>query len=156
MSIEVLIFEIETERFGVRSADVVEVLRAASVSPLPQAPCRIEGALNLRGRVVPVLNTREILGLPPKQMQHTDHLIVVQAGGHLMTLRADRAIRLIRVESDATDAVQSEAHAHLIEFVAKTSDGLVHVLDPRRLLADGELVSLTQALTERAATEVAP
>jgi len=156
MSIEILIFEIETERFGVRSADVVEVLRAASVSPLPQAPRTIEGALNLRGRVVPVLNTREILGLPPKPMQHTDHLIVVQADGHFVTLRADRAISLLRVESDATDAARSEAHTHLIEFIAKTSGGLVHVLDPRRLLADGELVSLTQALTERAATEVAP
>ena len=90
MGIEILVFEVEGQQFGVRSADVVQVLRAASLSPLPQAPEAIEGVLNLRGSLVPVLDTRRLLGLPAKVMQHTDHLIVVIAAGQVVTLRRSR------------------------------------------------------------------
>jgi purine-binding chemotaxis protein CheW len=155
MGIEILVFEVEGQHFGVRSADVVQVLRAASLSPLPQAPEAIEGVLNLRGCLVPVLDTRRLLGLPANPMRHTDHLIVVIAGGQVLTLRADRATNLVRVESDQTVAAQPEAHVHVIEFIAKTSAGLVHVLDPQRLLADQAARAVITALAERTATEVA-
>ena len=156
MGIEILIFEVEGQHFGVRSTDVVQVLRAASLSPLPQAPDTIEGVLNLRGCLVPVLDTRRLLGLPAKGMQHTDHLIVVIAGGQVVTLRADRATNLVRLESDQAEAAQAAAHVHVIEFVAKTSAGLVHVLDPQRLLSDQAARAIVRALAERTATEVAP
>ena len=155
MGIEILVFEVEGQHFGVRSADVVQVLRAASLTPLPQAPEAIEGVLNLRGCLVPVLDTRKLLGLPANQMRHTDHLIVVVAGGQVLTLRADRATNLVRVESDQTAAAQTGAHVHVIEFIAKTSAGLVHVLDPRRLLSDQAAGAIIKALAERTATEVA-
>lgn len=155
MGIEILVFEVEGQRFGVRSADVVQVLRAATLSPLPHAPASIEGVLNLRGCLVPVLDTRRLLGLPTNQMQHTDHLIVLIAGGQMVTLRADRATNLMRVESDQTEAAPSDAHVHVIEFVAKTSAGLVHVLDPQRLLSDQAVRAIVKALAERTATEVA-
>lgn len=155
MGIEILIFEVDSERFGIRSADVVQVLQAASFSPLPATPRIVEGALNLRGRVMPVLNIREILGLATKEMEHTDHLIVVEVDAQALTLRADRAVKLLRVEPDGMDATVQQPHSHLVEFVAKTSDGLVHVLDPRRLLADESLATVVQALEQRAATEVA-
>ena len=154
MGIEILVFEVEGQQFGVRSADVVQVLRAASLSPLPQAPESIEGVLNLRGSLVPVLDTRRLLGLPAKEMQHTDHLIVVIAGGQVVTLRADRATNLVRLESDQTEAAQPDAHLHVIDFVAKTSAGLVHVLDPQRLLSDQAVGTIVKALAQRTATEV--
>lgn len=156
MGIEILVFEVEGLRFGVRSEDVVQVLRAASLAALPQAPEAIEGVLNLRGSLVPVLDTRRLLGLPAKEMQHTDHLIVVIADGQMVTLRADRATDLVRLENDLADAADSSAQAHLIEFVAKTSAGLVHVLDPRRLLPAGAATAIIGALTQRTATEATP
>jgi len=155
MGIEILVFEVEGQHFGVRSADVVQVLRAASLSPLPQAPESIEGVLNLRGCLVPVLDTRKLLGLPANPMRHTDHLIVVVAGGQVLTLRADRATNLVRVESDQTAAAQTGAHVHVIDFIAKTSAGLVHVLDLQRLLSDQAARAIVKALGERTATEVA-
>jgi purine-binding chemotaxis protein CheW len=155
MGIEILVFEVEGQHFGVRSADVVQVLRAASLSPLPQSPESIEGVLNLRGCLVPVLDTRRLLGLPAREMQHTDHLIVVIAGGQVLTLRADRATNLVRLESDQSVEAQAGAHVHVIEFIAKTSAGLVHVLDPQRLLSDQTAGAIINALTERTATEVA-
>ena len=63
MDIEILVFEINGQRFGIRAVDVVEVLRAATLTPLPSAPSVIQGLLNLRGHVVPVLNVRESIFL---------------------------------------------------------------------------------------------
>jgi purine-binding chemotaxis protein CheW len=153
MGIEILVFEVAGLRFGVRSQDVVQVLRAASLSPLPQAPEAIEGVLNLRGCLVPVLDTRRLLGLPANEMQHTDHLIVIVVDGKTAALRADRATDLMRLENDLADVADSEAQAHSIELIAKTSAGLVHVLDPRRLLPVGAAASIFDALAQRTATE---
>jgi purine-binding chemotaxis protein CheW len=154
MAIEILVFEVDGQRFGVRSADVVQVLRAATLAPLPQAPAPIEGVLNLRGCLVPVLDTRRLLGLPAREMQHTDHLIVVITGEQVVTLRVDRAMNLVRLESDQAEAAGSADHVHLIEFVAKTGAGLVHVLDPQRLLSGEAAASIVKALVKRTATEV--
>ena len=153
MHIEILIFDVDGQHFGVRSADVVQVLRAVSLSFLAQAPDSIEGVLNLRGCLVPVLDTRKLLGLPAKEMQHTDHLIVVAAGKHMVTLRADHATNLLHLESEQTESAETGNHTQLIDFVATTSSGLIHVLDPQRLLADQAIASIVKALTERTATE---
>ena len=148
MDIEILVFEIDGQRFGVRSADVVEVLQAATLSPLPQAPATIEGVLSLRGRVVPVLDTRRAVGLPAKRMQHTDHLIVVRAGGWTIALRADRATNLMRLERPAS-AAEAEAKLRVVEFVARTSLGLVFVLDLALLLSDPATASTVKGLAQR-------
>jgi purine-binding chemotaxis protein CheW len=55
---ELLIFEIGASRFGLPSADVREVLRAVTIVPLPGAPPIVEGLINVRGRIVPVLDIR--------------------------------------------------------------------------------------------------
>ena len=155
MNIEILVFDIDGQHFGIRSADVVQVLRAASLSSLPQAPESIEGVLNLRGCLVPVLDTRRLLGLPAKEMQHTDHLIVVAAGSRMVTLRADHATNLVHLEGEQTESAVTGNHTQLIDFVATTSSGLIHVLEPQRLLADQAIASIVKTLTERTATEAA-
>lgn len=155
MDIEILVFDIDEQSFGVRSVDVIEVLRAATLSKLPQAPKAIDGVLNLRGQVVPVLDTRSALGLEQRPLQHTEHLLVVQAGEHVVALRADRARDLLRLSPDTTSEPESDrSSGELIDMVAKTSQGLVHVIDPRRLLTAGQTASLVMALAGHSATEV--
>ena len=96
MEIEILVFEINGQRFGIRAVDVVEVLRAATLTPLPTAPSLIEGLLNLRGRVVPVLDVRERLGLPRKEMQMLRR-VVGDDGDALRLLDAARRAAMKRV-----------------------------------------------------------
>ena len=90
-SLEVVVFEVGGQQFGLPASDVRELQRAATVTPLPRAPAVVEGVVNLRGTVVPVLDIRARFRLPPKPMQHTDHFVVAAAGERLVALRVDRA-----------------------------------------------------------------
>jgi purine-binding chemotaxis protein CheW len=153
VEIEVLIFELEGLRFGVRSTCVREVVRAVALSQIPQAPPSLEGVLNLRGKVVPVLDVRKLLGFQAKAMDHADHLLVLQTEDFCLAIRVDRAIDLMRLSTEAGETLQSR-ESPLIELVAKTADGLVDVINPARLLPDDETVSVIRAIELSAATEV--
>jgi purine-binding chemotaxis protein CheW len=138
MSFEVLVFQIENIRFGIRASDVVEVVHAVKLSPVPRAVSVVEGLLNLRGRVVPVVDLRRVLGLSPRAIKHTDHLLVVRRDDQVVTFRADRAVGLVHLEDSDIEAAREMIAAELVEVVGKTEDGIVHVLDVGQLVSLGD------------------
>ncbi|MBI2478918.1 MAG: chemotaxis protein CheW [Planctomycetia bacterium] len=130
----VLVFEVGDKRFGVHSGNVREVVRAVKLSPLPEAPGIVEGLLNLRGQILPVVDVRRLFSLAPRKIRHTDYLIVVATDDRTFALHVDLAIDLIELPaSDVQPANTALPQAGLVDVVAKTNDGLVHVLDVARL-----------------------
>lgn len=128
--VEILTFELDGGLFGIRASQVREVLRAVAISPLPGAP-QLEGVIDLRGRVLPVADLRRLLGLPPKPLQPSDHLIVVQGEELLFAFRADRALDLVRLEDAAVDAAGAIVPGiEGIGQLARTPEGLVRILSP--------------------------
>jgi purine-binding chemotaxis protein CheW len=85
---EVLILEVGGQRYGLPVADVQELLRMVTLTPLPSGPPIVEGVINVRGKVVPVLDLRTRFRLPAKAADHTDHVAglqsVRQAGGTII------------------------------------------------------------------------
>lgn len=137
-SLEVLVFEMGGQRYGLPAGDVRELLRAVALTPVPGAPATVEGAINLRGNAVPVLDLRPRFRLPPKPLEPSDHLIVARTGQTLAALRVDRALDLVRIDRAA---VGDEAAAPGVAYVARADGcprGLVLIRDLQALLAAGE------------------
>ena len=116
--LEVLIFEVDGQRHGLPVGDVLELLAALAVMPVPGAPTGIEGVINLRGAIVPVVNVRQRFGRPAKTLAAADHFIVVRANQRQLALHVDRAIELARLDIGQLSA--GETHA-----VAKHGDAMV-------------------------------
>lgn len=95
---ETLVFEVGGRRYGLAAFEVVELVRVVAVVPLPAAPGWVEGVVNLRGRVVPVLDLRDRLGLPAKGVELSDQLLVARGREFPVALRIDRALDLGRPE----------------------------------------------------------
>ena len=93
---ELLKFELGRQLFGIPLRDVSEVVRAVSVAPLPKAPPIIEGVINLRGTIIPVLDIRARFKLPPKGIGPSDHLVVARAKDRVVAVRVDRALEIGR------------------------------------------------------------
>jgi purine-binding chemotaxis protein CheW len=125
---EILVFEVAGRRFGLPAAAIRELLRAVAVVPLPRATPAVEGVVDLRGRVVPVIDLRARLGLPAREVAPTDHMIVAESAGGPVALRVDRAIDLVRHETEAVSAPGATAR------VIRLEDGLAPMLDLRSLL----------------------
>ncbi len=137
--LEFLIFDLEGVRYGLPVAEVREIVRAVLPVPLPGAPGAIEGVINLRGNVVPVIDLRRRFRLPQRPIEPTDHLVIARAAGRLVALRVDRVVDLMRVEP--TD-VQDVATAR----VAKLPGDLVVIQDLAGVLSEAESSALDRAL----------
>jgi purine-binding chemotaxis protein CheW len=123
------------------------VVRAVSLTRLPRAPAIVEGAINLRGAVVPVLDIRARFRLAPRQVAPADHLVVAWAGERLVALRADRALDLTRFEpGDVEDARAALPEVGYVSGVAKLSDGLLLIHDLATFLSEAEAEDLDEAL----------
>jgi len=143
---EILVFEVDGRRYGLPAAEVRELLRAVSIVPLPLTGSAIEGVVNLRGRVIPVLDLRARLGLPARAVVPSDHMIVAQSEGGLVAMRVDRALDLVRLDAEATAAEGTDGMR-----VARLADGLAPLLDLRTVLAGEELPATLDAPPIRAA-----
>jgi purine-binding chemotaxis protein CheW len=128
--VEVLVFEAAGQRYGLEASAVREVVRAVAVTPLPGAPPAVEGVINVRGRVVPVLGARARFGLPAREPGPDDHLIVTDLGGRVVALRVDRALGLARVSPAAVEGGEGGGPVR----VAKGDDGLVLLAGAAALL----------------------
>lgn len=146
---EILVFELAGERYGLFLGAVHEIVRAVAITRLPGAPKIVEGAVDVRGRVIPVLDLRARFGLPAADLSPDEHMILARAGGRMVAIRVDRATRLERV-----DAEQVEEPARItqplrhIAGVATLTDGLTLIHDLETFLTQAEAEALDEALDE--------
>jgi purine-binding chemotaxis protein CheW len=144
---EVLVFEVGGQRYGLPTVDVRELVRAVAITPLPNAPAVIEGVVNVRGRVLPVLDVRARFRLPAKPLDPSDHFIVASAGPRGVILRVDRATHLALVDEASVQPPQTLGpSATYVAGVAKLDDGLVLIHDLTTFLSAAEAASLEEAL----------
>jgi purine-binding chemotaxis protein CheW len=126
----VILLRVDGREYALPLGCVVEVVRMAALAPLAQAPSHVLGLLDLRGRVVPVLDLRSRLGLPPAEPGLSTPICVVEAGGRAFGLVADAVIDvrplgpLERLEVAADSPVAGVSHV---------GGRLVSLLDPERL-----------------------
>src|SRR5207237_886575 len=143
----ILIFEVGGQRYGLPADGVRELVRAVTITPLPKAPAIVEGVINLRGTIVPVLDIRARFRLPAKAAQHTDHLVVAWAGQRLVALRVDRALELTQLDNaDVENAEPVLPGVEYVARVAKCPTGLVLVHDLNTFLSQPEADELATAL----------
>lgn len=142
----VLVLEVGAHRCGVPLGVVRELHRMVATVPLPQAPPVIEGVIDVRGEVVPVLDLRARLGLARVAPRPSQHLVVVDAGERTMALRADRALDVVTLDDDA-GTVGSLPGAELAG-VGRLDDGLLLIHDVQVFLSRQEEADLDAALTE--------
>jgi purine-binding chemotaxis protein CheW len=146
-AVEVVVFALGEGRAALRAQDVKEIQRVVAIVPLPRAPAVVEGFVNLRGAVVPVVDLRARLGLSPSPVSHTDHLVFAWAGRRLVALRVDRAQSLVKLApGDVESQGQLPCGAEHLAGVAKLPDGLVLIHDLRALLTQAEALELDDVL----------
>lgn len=148
---DLVIVELEGQRYGLHADAVAEVVRAATITPLPNAPAAVEGIINVRGSVVAVLDLRHRLGLPARTLDPSEFFALARAGDRDVALRVDRAIGLLQVDPAAVDLARPIlSRSRYIAGVAKLGDGLVLIHDLEAFLSDAEATAIDEALVAHA------
>lgn len=151
---DVLVFEVGGIRYALPVPQAREVVRAVTIVPLPRAPSIVEGLIDVRGDLVPVLDVRARFRLPPKALSPADQLILAHAGSRLVAIRADRVVDLVQVDAAAIDDAGAVVRRpEYVAGVAKLADGLVLIHDLRTFLDDSEGLALDRAMAEPTPSE---
>lgn len=145
--VQLVVFTLYEQSYALRLTAVERIVRAAQITSLPSAPPIVLGIVNIQGRVVPVVDLRKRFGLPARDIELSDHLIVAR------TLRRPVALLVAGVKG-VIDCMPSQLaaggdglpDAQYIEGVLKLEDGLVLIHDLDTFLSPMEDRKLAQAL----------
>ncbi|MDX1492645.1 MAG: chemotaxis protein CheW [Longimicrobiales bacterium] len=144
---QLLRFQVGEKRLAVPVERVVEVIPAVAISAVPSGPPILEGVIEHRGRIVPVLETRLRLGLPPRPLHVDDHMIVATVGSLRAALRVDRALDLVTVDDEAIEAAADTVpQAELVAGLVRLPDGVLVIQDLERFLDAEEAEAVRRAV----------
>lgn len=149
---QLLVFTLDAPRYALNLELVERVIRAAEITPLPKAPDWVLGVLNVHGQVLPVVDLRPRLNLPPRKMDPDHRFILARSGPRLVALLVDAVDGVHQTtEGETEDAQRFLPAAEYIHGIAQMQDHLVLICDLAQLLPfDGDPTSAAW-LTETSA-----
>ena len=142
-----LAFELSSRRLALPVELLETIVRAVAVTPLPHSPPFVEGVVNLRGRVLPVIDLRRRFGLPTVPLAPDQRFIVIRGPRRSRAVRVDDVREIVAVPAEAIehpDRVVPGAR-HALGLV-RLPDGVLVVQDPETLLSSEDEVQLEAAL----------
>lgn len=125
------------EEYGVSIRQVREIIRVNGITMVPNSPPYMEGVINLRGRVLPVLNLRKRLKLSPKDIGKTSRIVVAETGDKVIGLLVDSVSHVIKVSPESVESAPEEVveiDTDYITGVGKLKNRLIILLDLEKLL----------------------
>ena len=137
----IVVFRLGEEAHALRLHEVREIIMVGLITPVPRAPSFIDGVMNLRGEVMPVMDLRERFGLPRQEATSLSRIIITPINGVSTGLVVDSMEEVKSVDErrleDPPRVTSVGANAY-IDKVARTESGVVFILDIQRLLTDVE------------------
>ena len=147
-------FRVGRETFGVPISLVHEIVRVPEITAVPDAPGCVEGVINLRGKIVSVIDLRKRFGERQIQGSKKNRILVAEVEGKLVGLVVDAASEVLKIPSgevEAPPSVLEEGDANYVTGVGKLNGRLIILVDLTKVLQRGEL----RRMGEFAATQSA-
>jgi purine-binding chemotaxis protein CheW len=156
-TVQLVTFQVGTEEYGLDISSITEVVRPLKITPLPKMPAFIEGVINLRGVIIPVVDLRNRFELKtinnnPRKMRMiiTRGIVHGTAGtsGDLLGLVVDSVDEVIHVPKKNIDPAPEAATGRNADFITgmgKVGDRLIILLDLARILSQQERAELAEA-----------
>ena len=139
---------VDREEYAIDILSVQEINRMVEITRVPKAPSFVEGVINLRGRIIPVLDLRRRFGLPEAEHTEGSRIVVVTVRGRVIGLIVDCVMEVLRIPKSRIEpppSMGSTAGTEFTQGVGKINDRLLTVLDLDRLLATSENGALAGA-----------
>lgn len=130
-------FRIGGEEYGVEIGRVQEIVRVGQVTAVPNAPAYIKGVINLRGRIIPVLDLRKRLDLEAAAPTKNSRIIVVEMGQKVLGLLVDSVAQVVKIPASSVDAPPEDVEASraYVKGIGKIDMRLIMVMELDRVLA---------------------
>ncbi len=129
------------ESYGITIDAVRTIIRVPEITEIPRAPSFVEGIINLRGAIVPVIDLRKRLGLPVQSLDRAARIVVVETPDGQIGLLVDAVTRTLVIpgeQIEPTSPIVVSVDTAYVRGVGKLEDELVILLDVERVLTADE------------------
>jgi purine-binding chemotaxis protein CheW len=137
-------FRVGRETYGVPITSLHEIVRVPEITVVPDAPVYLEGVINLRGKIVSVMDLRKRFGEKQVALTKQNRILVVEHSGKLAGLIVDSASEVLKIPAadvEPPPSVFQEGGLNCVSGLGKVKGRLVVLLDMNKLLAPGSLLS---------------
>ena len=143
---QMVLFELGTETYGLDIAAVHEIIRMQPITKVPKAPFYVEGVINLRGRVIPVIDIGKKFGFEKTEEAKNNRIVVINIKDTTLGIIVDAVTEVIRVPADSIDPVSDIVTAGESDYllgIAKIDNKMIILLALDKLLSrDKELADI--------------
>ncbi|MES1981729.1 MAG: chemotaxis protein CheW [Pseudomonadota bacterium] len=142
-----LVFSLNEQRYGLDVATVERVERMVEIHPLPQSPDIVAGIINMRGRIIPIINVRQRFRQPQRGFALSDQIIIAHTKRRTVGLVVDGIVAISEYPNeDIAGAKDILPAMEYVKGVVKMRDGLVLIHDLEKFLSVEEESCLDRAI----------
>ncbi|NMA02441.1 MAG: purine-binding chemotaxis protein CheW [Clostridia bacterium] len=134
--IQVVAFNLAKEEYAIDILAVQEIIRPTAITRVPKAPSYIEGVINLRGNVVPVVNLRHRFGLKEEEQTETSRVIILIINDMKIGITVDNVTEVIRIKEEDIEVpdLSDSLDQRFVQGVGKYNGRLLLLLDLEEIL----------------------
>lgn len=144
---QLVLFKVAGETFGIDISLVKEIVPYQDITPVPDSYDFVEGIVNLRGKIVTVIDMRRRLRATSANREKTTRIIILDFEGKLMGIIVDTASEIVRIDTNIIGPppeLLTEVGSGYIMGIVKQKDRLIVLLDLRRILSAEEVSRLDE------------
>ncbi len=146
--LQLVSFTLNEEEFGIDILMVQEIIRMLQITKVPNSPDFVDGVVNIRGRIIPVVDLRCKLGMPRKEHDKETRIVVVEVSGKTIGFIVDAVTEVLRIPSSIIEAppeLIAGVNSEFIKAVGKLEDRLLILIDLEKILSNSEKLKLEEA-----------
>lgn len=139
---QIVLFRLAAEEYGISISQVKEIIQYKGATRLPQTPNSMEGIINLRGKVIPVIELAKRFGLPPSDGSDK-RAIIIETADQEIGLVVNEVTEVIRLQDSAIEPAPAMiASTDYILGIGQSGDRLLILLDVDKLFGSNEIEEL--------------
>ena len=145
---QLVVFDLDSEAYGVDIGAVREIIRLQEITRVPRTPDFVEGVINLRGKVIPVVDLRKRFMLPVAEQNDDNRIVVIDIGGQDIGIVVDAVTEVLRILTESVEppsSVITTADSDYLMGICKLESRMIILLDLERVLSEEEKSVLSDA-----------
>ncbi|HIH73857.1 MAG TPA: purine-binding chemotaxis protein CheW [Methanosarcina sp.] len=146
--LQLVVFELSGEEFGVNIMQVSEIMPISKITRVPQAPECIKGLINLRGKIIVVIDLNRRLGFSPKENDSLSRIIIVEVSDTIIGMLVNSVSGVLKLPlcsiEPTPDMIKSKINSEYLTGVGKVGNRLLILLNLARVLGEEEIDELNQ------------
>lgn len=147
--LQLVSFQVGEEEFGVDILKVQEIIRMPDLTRVPNLPKFVEGVINLRGKVIPVIGMRKCFGMDDRGADTRNRIVVAEVNGATLGFVVDAVSEVLRLPAETVEPPPriGEAEREYVSGIGRLDNRLLLMLDLDRLMPQTEQTQLEPSVS---------